>query len=151
MDVLTTFPYAMDEGCFDPMSPNFYLPCEFSVSSVTRKCVQFSTATEYIFDVAYGGSALPSNSGPAIGLEATHKEILTVDVKDKLGRVDKFNPLERVALLKNKYSLNDIVSFCEEANNIRESRAREVEVVHRKRRGGAKTNETKTKRRVIGE
>jgi hypothetical protein len=99
----------------------------------------FTTATTYLFRVAYGGSALPKESGPAIGLAMTHHDVSTMNFdstkKYKRGHVRKFDHLERIDMLKTAaYSAKDIAEFCVEAIEIRKSRSATVEEVQRKRK-----------------
>ncbi|OQR83015.1 hypothetical protein ACHHYP_15227 [Achlya hypogyna] len=93
------------------------------------KRVAFSTATTYTFAVAYGGSALPKESGPPIGLARKHSATSCLRINDlprsgAPSRVRKFDHLERIALLKNAdYDVREIASFCLEAVDLRKSRS----------------------------
>ncbi|RQM25833.1 hypothetical protein B5M09_007143 [Aphanomyces astaci] len=106
-------------GATDPVSPSA-LPLS--------RAVTFTTATTYLFDVAYGGSALPKTTGPPIGLAPSHTHITHVDLSTsahcRRGSVRKFTHLERIDMLKRaEYHVQDIAAFCVEALAIRKSRA----------------------------
>ncbi|CAK4133943.1 unnamed protein product [Aphanomyces euteiches] len=92
-----------------------------------RRYVQFSTATTYIFKTAYGGSALPKDTGPAIGMSYLHVdevvEDLHTDRSHRRSRVRRFNHLERIEMLKRaEYDVKEIATFCMDAIEIRKSR-----------------------------
>ncbi|RHY87835.1 hypothetical protein DYB37_010587 [Aphanomyces astaci] len=102
--------------------------------------VQFTTATTYLFDVAYGGSAVPIDSGPPIGLARRHCDSTDTDLTQCLdltasyGTVRKFDHVERIALLKAAaYPVKEITDFCFDAIDVRKSRLDTVEDFKRKR------------------
>ncbi|CAK4077454.1 unnamed protein product [Aphanomyces euteiches] len=91
------------------------------------KRVSFTTATTYVFPLEYGGSAVPKEHGPPIGLAKTHShvECTTIkNVKSKRGRVRKFDHVERMLLLQQlaSYSRKEVAMFCFDAIAIRRSR-----------------------------
>ncbi|RHY30438.1 hypothetical protein DYB32_007829 [Aphanomyces invadans] len=102
----------------------------------SSRVVTFTTATTYVFNVAYGGSALPKKSGPPIGMADIHIDEFHEDLRDELyqlqtsdvehkrrRRVRKFDHLERIDMLKRaKYHVRDIATFCMDAIDIRKSR-----------------------------
>ncbi|OQS07519.1 hypothetical protein THRCLA_00474 [Thraustotheca clavata] len=96
--------------------------------SKAKKRVQFSTETTYYFDIAYGGSALPSESGPPIGLAASHCHRTTTNVdaaniNGKRKQLRKYDHLERIELLKAAdYHVKEIAQFCFEAMDVRKHR-----------------------------
>ncbi|RHY20346.1 hypothetical protein DYB36_002917 [Aphanomyces astaci] len=115
----TAITAAAMSGATDPVSPSA-LP--------HSRAVTFTTATTYLFDVAYGGSALPKTTGPPIGLAPSHTHITHVDLGTsahcRRGSVRKFTHLERIDMLKRaEYHVQDIAAFCVEALAIRKSRA----------------------------
>ncbi|OQR96694.1 hypothetical protein ACHHYP_13816 [Achlya hypogyna] len=89
-----------------------------------RKRVSFApAATTFEFDVAYGGSALPGETGPPIGLARRHARAMTTGLAMHPGVVRKFDHFERIQLLKQaKYDVTDIATFCLEAVATRASR-----------------------------
>ncbi|KDO34678.1 hypothetical protein SPRG_00741 [Saprolegnia parasitica CBS 223.65] len=100
--------------------------CSYHAAASKAKRVQFTTETTYYFDVAYGGSALPSESGPPIGLAPNHCHRTTAAVvmsATKRRHVRKFDHLERIELLKAAdYHVKEIAQFCFEAMDVRNSR-----------------------------
>ncbi|KAF0692006.1 Aste57867_16848 [Aphanomyces stellatus] len=101
--------------------------------------VHFTTATVYLFQAAYGGSALPHESGPPIGLATRDFDSMILDLTQEKGNtcgsVHKFDHLERIAMLKAaSYSVKEIADFCFEAIDVRKSRADTIEALNRKRR-----------------
>ncbi|KAF0692012.1 Aste57867_16854 [Aphanomyces stellatus] len=112
---------------------------EVAPPSPPRLRVHFATATTFLFDVAYGGSALPKETGPPIGMASTHigvvEEDLTTHMRCRRGRVRKFDHLERIAMLKAAdYHVQDIASFCMDAIDVRKSRQATLDEVHAERR-----------------
>ncbi|CAK4133878.1 unnamed protein product [Aphanomyces euteiches] len=102
--------------------------------------VHFTTATTYLFAAAYGGSALPSESGPPIGLARRHFDTTSIkldetrDMDDPYGIVYRFDHLERIALLKAAaYDVKDISEFCFDAIDVRKSRHDTIEQLKMKR------------------
>ncbi|ETV93852.1 hypothetical protein H310_12204 [Aphanomyces invadans] len=102
--------------------------------------VQFTTATTFLFDVAYGGSAVPNESGPPIGLARRHSDSTDTDLSQYLdatsprGTVRKFDHVERIALLKAAaYPVKEITDFCFDAIDVRKSRHDTIEEYKRKR------------------
>ncbi|KAF0692011.1 Aste57867_16853 [Aphanomyces stellatus] len=102
--------------------------------------VRFETATTYVFPVACGGSALPKETGPPVGMAWTHNDTYTTDLaasglKCRRGRVRKFTHLERIALLRAAdVSGHEIAALCAESIAIRTSRAATVHEVRRHKR-----------------
>ncbi|OQR82990.1 hypothetical protein ACHHYP_15224 [Achlya hypogyna] len=115
-------------------------------SAPTAKRVRFTTETTYFFDIAYGGSALPSESGPPIGLAPSHCHRTTAALASpaaapaKRRAVRKFDHLERIELLKAAdYHVKDIAQFCFEAMDVRNSRKdTRARMVLRRRRAAAR-------------
>ncbi|KAF0692009.1 Aste57867_16851 [Aphanomyces stellatus] len=104
-----------------------------------KAALTFTTTTTYLFHVAIGGSALPSETGPAIGLASTHFDVqvdpITPSKRCRRGRVRKFNHLERITLLKDAhFPVCDIAAYCSEAIDIRQSRAATVFEVRQQKR-----------------
>ncbi|KAF0690814.1 hypothetical protein As57867_017769, partial [Aphanomyces stellatus] len=96
----------------------------------------FTTATTYVFPVAYGGSAVPKLEGPPVGMASHHTETLTANLSNstrcKRGRVCKLSHLDRVLKLQAAhYSVADIETFCEDAAAIRMSREGTMEFLRR--------------------
>ncbi|KAF0689325.1 hypothetical protein As57867_019157, partial [Aphanomyces stellatus] len=99
--------------------------------------------TVYVFDVDHGGSALPADTGPPVGLARRHSRQERIDLSggDALDsprcrrrRVRKFDHAERMTLLKTaKYSTKEIADFCFEAIDIRKSRLATLEEFEAKR------------------
>ncbi|RHY25349.1 hypothetical protein DYB25_008575 [Aphanomyces astaci] len=116
-----------------PMSTPSSTPATMGTGSlcVTQpptKAVQFTTTTTYIFHTALGGSALPTETGPALGLARRHFDIHVADLPSsrycRRGRVRKIGHHERIDLLKAAgFPVKDIAEFCSEAIDIRQSRA----------------------------
>ncbi|KAF0692010.1 Aste57867_16852 [Aphanomyces stellatus] len=111
--------------CLEFASPT-HVEALFEVDA--PRVVQFTTATTFLFNVAYGGSALPKESGPPVGMAITHfdvhEEDLRVPRSHRGCRVRKFNHLERIALLKRaEYHVQEIAAFCMDAIDVRKSRA----------------------------
>ncbi|KAF0711594.1 hypothetical protein As57867_005173, partial [Aphanomyces stellatus] len=107
-----------------------------SISSKPTKSVAFTTATTYVFPVAYGGSAVPKLEGPPVGMASHHTETLTANLSNstrcKRGRVCKLSHLDRVLKLQAAhYSVADIETFCEDAAAIRMSREGTMEFLRR--------------------
>ncbi|CAK4190884.1 unnamed protein product [Aphanomyces euteiches] len=101
--------------------------------------VHFSTATTYLFNPAYGGSALPKETGPPIGMAITHFDVVEQDLSTRptcrRGSVRKFNHLERIEILKQaEYHVQEIASFCMDAIALRKSRQETVDEVRRERK-----------------
>ncbi|KAH9109009.1 hypothetical protein LEN26_005819 [Aphanomyces euteiches] len=92
-----------------------------------KKQVVFTTATTFIFPLDYGGSAIPSDHGPPIGLAKTHtrQECQYLDsLAPKKSRVLKFDHVERMVLLQQEasYSRKDVAMFCFESIAVQKSR-----------------------------
>ncbi|KAF0730534.1 hypothetical protein Ae201684P_021839 [Aphanomyces euteiches] len=91
-----------------------------------EKRVFFTTATTYIFPLEYGGSAVPSDHGPPIGLAKTHsrQECNALDyMPPRSSRVRKFNHVERMLLLQEaSYTRREVARFCFETIAIQRSR-----------------------------
>ncbi|KDO34674.1 hypothetical protein SPRG_00737 [Saprolegnia parasitica CBS 223.65] len=133
------------------------LAVERLLSARPPKRVAFTTATTYMFDVAYGGSSLPKESGPPIGLAPTHFAATTACINDMprtgAGRVRKFDHLERIALLKDaEYDVREIAAFCLEAIDVRKSRMEtheELTALRRKRK--LQASHDRAKRRCVAD
>ncbi|EQC41577.1 hypothetical protein SDRG_01538 [Saprolegnia diclina VS20] len=131
---------------------------ECDLGAFVGKRVAFAVATTYEFEVGYGGSAIPSSSGPPIGLARVHSSSTTIDLREpsddddsnaSAKTVRKFEHLERIALLKRAgCHVQDIAVFCLEAMEIRNSRAVSV-ASHRKRKQQIASRETLAKRRRL--
>ncbi|KAH9109008.1 hypothetical protein LEN26_005818 [Aphanomyces euteiches] len=92
-----------------------------------KKQVVFTTTTTYIFPLEYGGSAVPSDHGPPIGLAKTHtrQECANLEyMPPRRGRVRKFDHVERMVLLQQEasYTRKEVAMFCFETIAIRKSR-----------------------------
>ncbi|KAF0690815.1 Aste57867_17831 [Aphanomyces stellatus] len=104
--------------------------CNAATPILKKKSLSFTSATTFVFPVAYGGSAIPETAGPPIGLATHHVTSSTIDLSSISPRrryertgVHRFSHLERVRLLKAaKYTGRDIACFCSEAMDIRSSR-----------------------------
>ncbi|RHY02248.1 hypothetical protein DYB36_010516 [Aphanomyces astaci] len=98
---------------------------------LSRRGVTFTTETTYMFHVAHGGSAVPNRSGPPIGLAKSHFHVACTAIRPDRRRhrraVQKFDPSERVALLKAAaYNESEIAAFCVDAFVVRKSRQDEA-------------------------
>ncbi|ETV93846.1 hypothetical protein H310_12198 [Aphanomyces invadans] len=119
----------LDMPNYAPSSPAA-VDCDSVIVPSVRhahRTVHFTTATTFVFPLTYGGSALPKDAGPPIGMTMDHSDAYVTDlskVKHRRSRVRKFQHLERVALLKAAgVSPHDIAGYCTEAITIRTSRA----------------------------
>ncbi|KAF0730522.1 hypothetical protein Ae201684P_021818 [Aphanomyces euteiches] len=105
-----------------------WTPVAFLKKMVPReKQVSFTTVTTYTFPLEYGGSAIPRDHGPPIGLAKVHsrQECQHVDgIKAKRSRVRRFNHVERMILLQEKasYTRNEVARFCFESIAVQKSR-----------------------------
>ncbi|KAF0699044.1 Aste57867_10358 [Aphanomyces stellatus] len=111
-----------------------------------KKRVRFGTVTTYLFPLAYGGSAVPKDQGPPIGLASKHSREACQELQNtnmgQQSRVRKFDHAERMSLLqKAGYTSNEVVEMCLEAIEIRKSRL-ETEV-------DDEVDERETKRRRV--
>ncbi|KAF0716493.1 Aste57867_2820 [Aphanomyces stellatus] len=112
-----------------------------------KKRVHFGTVTTYLFPLAYGGSAVPKDQGPPIGLASKHTQKACQDLHDtsntgQRSRVRKFDHAERMALLqKAGYTSKEVVEMCLEAIDIRKSSLETEE--------DDKVDERETKRRRV--
>ncbi|RLO12420.1 hypothetical protein DYB28_003373 [Aphanomyces astaci] len=101
--------------------------------------VQFTTATTFTFPLTYGGSALPKDSGPPIGMAMNHVTVQVADAttpKRRRSRVRKFSHLERIELLKAaEITPRHIAAYCAEAIEIRASRAKTLRYLKRRMSG----------------
>ncbi|KDO34663.1 hypothetical protein SPRG_00726 [Saprolegnia parasitica CBS 223.65] len=92
------------------------------------KQVTFSTATTFLFDLDYNGSAVPHESGPPIGLAPRHCAMTIEPVPDaarccmRRSRLRRFDHLERIAMLRSLYDARTLALFCSEAIDLRKSR-----------------------------
>ncbi|OQR99165.1 hypothetical protein THRCLA_06596 [Thraustotheca clavata] len=104
---------------------------------IAQKKVRFTMATTYEFDLAYGGSALPSETGPPIGIARHHMRVSTEDIStnsNRIGKVRKFDHFERIQLLGRKYKVQEVASFCLDAVAMRAGRMETLgEVFYEKR------------------
>ncbi|RHY70215.1 hypothetical protein DYB30_006421 [Aphanomyces astaci] len=104
------------------------------------KRLAFTTATIYVFDLDHGGSALPADTGPPVGLARRHSRQERIDLTSpvswatKRSRVRKFDHNERMNLLKAaNYSMKEIAAFCFDAIDIRKSRLATLDEIEAKR------------------
>ncbi|CAK4638229.1 unnamed protein product [Aphanomyces euteiches] len=113
------------------MATSSLMPCKTPVMHLRTtkhmKQVSFATATTYYFPLEYGGSAVPKEHGPPIGLAKTHSRQECINLKHhtpKRSRVRKFDHVERMMLLQEKasYTQREVAMFCFEAIAIRRSR-----------------------------
>ncbi|KDO34673.1 hypothetical protein SPRG_00736 [Saprolegnia parasitica CBS 223.65] len=143
--------------CAAATASPLHVDCD--LGAFAGKRVAFSSATTYEFAVAYGGSAIPSSSGPPIGLARLHSSFTTTDLRElweddadnevPTKTVRKFEHLERIALLKRAgCHVQDIAVFCLEAMEVRNSRAASVDS-HRKRKQRVALCQTLAKRRRL--
>ncbi|KAF0708675.1 Aste57867_6260 [Aphanomyces stellatus] len=113
--------------------PSLTRPPVFTFGDVTKptkkRRVSFGTATTYIFPVAFGGSAIPRDQGPPIGLATTHTRIESHSLletqigRHAQGRVRRFDTAERIALLQGAgFSPKKVTEMCVEAIAVRRSR-----------------------------
>ncbi|KAH9118273.1 hypothetical protein LEN26_012220 [Aphanomyces euteiches] len=105
-----------------------------------RKRLEFTTATIYVFEIDHGGSALPAETGPPVGLARRHTHLEHIDLKAHTKasrasrRVRKYNHHERMDLLKAaNYSMKEIADFCFEAIDIRKSRLATLDEIEARR------------------
>ncbi|KAG9415280.1 hypothetical protein AC1031_008723 [Aphanomyces cochlioides] len=107
-----------------------------------RKRLEFTTATIYVFEIDHGGSALPAETGPPVGLARRHSHLEHIDLKAlphtkssrASRRVRKYNHHERMDLLKAaNYSMKEIADFCFEAIDIRKSRLATLDEIEARR------------------
>ncbi|KAG9406753.1 hypothetical protein AC1031_003078 [Aphanomyces cochlioides] len=113
-----------------PLDAPTWTPVAFLPSMKTlprEKQVSFATVTTYTFPLEYGGSAIPSDHGPPIGLAKVHsrQECQHVDsIKAKRSRVRKFDHVERMILLQEKasYTRKEVARFCFESIAVQKSR-----------------------------
>ncbi|KAF0699048.1 Aste57867_10362 [Aphanomyces stellatus] len=88
----------------------------------------FGTVTTFVFPLAYGGSAIPRDQGPPLGLAKTHvreecQPLATMSYNSSPSRVEKFDHVERMMLLqKAGYSRKDVAEMCFDAIAVRQSR-----------------------------
>ncbi|CAK4190881.1 unnamed protein product [Aphanomyces euteiches] len=87
--------------------------------------VHFSTATTYLFNPAYGGSALPKETGPPIGMAITHFDVVEQDLK---------HTTDVSSWQRTQYHVQEIASFCMDAIALRKSRQETVDEVRRERK-----------------
>ncbi|OQR91962.1 hypothetical protein THRCLA_22422 [Thraustotheca clavata] len=102
------------------------------------KRLQFTTVTIYEFPLTYGGSAVPEDTGPPIGLASTHVHHsvarLDEDKKPRRGRVARWPHADRVEVLKKAcFTQKEIAAICFEAIDIRRSRLETVEEIQQLR------------------
>ncbi|CAK4077450.1 unnamed protein product [Aphanomyces euteiches] len=102
-------------------------PTQPSTTETKKKQVAFTTATTYYFPLEYGGSAVPKEHGPPIGLAKQHSREESANLnslKSKRGRVRKFDHAERMRMLEQlaSYTRKEVAMFCFEAIEIRKSR-----------------------------
>ena len=147
MMTMTSFPIEMLDDTKDlapPASP-LNIDCDLvelvlaAAAEQPTKRVHFGTATTYTFNVAYGGSAVPKEAGPGVGMARYHCDVACTELGTskicKRGRVRKFDHMQRVELLKKAhYSGRDIADFCMEAIEVRKSRAETAAELRRKRK-----------------
>ncbi|KAF0699045.1 Aste57867_10359 [Aphanomyces stellatus] len=114
-----------------------------------KRHVRFGTVTTFVFPLTCGGSAVPRDQGPPIGLAATHARQECQHISgmshrsDRVRRrVGKFDRVERTALLlKAGYSLDEVTEM-----------TTDVVVGHRSRDDSSLDNEviaTSAKRRRV--
>ncbi|ETW03054.1 hypothetical protein H310_05484 [Aphanomyces invadans] len=106
----------------------------------SMKRLEFTTATIYVFDLDHGGSAVPADTGPPIGLARRHSRKEHIDLTSpvswasKRSRVRKFDHNERMNLLQAaSYSRKEIARFCFDAIDIRKSRLATLDELEAKR------------------
>ncbi|CAK4153789.1 unnamed protein product [Aphanomyces euteiches] len=113
-----------------PLCAPTWTPVAFLPSKKTfprEKQVSFTTVTTYTFPLEYGGSAIPSDHGPPIGLAKVHSRQTCHhldNVKDKRSRLRKFDHMERMILLQEKasYTRKEVARFCFESIVVQKSR-----------------------------
>ncbi|KAF0708676.1 Aste57867_6261 [Aphanomyces stellatus] len=93
----------------------------------SKKRVRFTTVTTFVFPLAHGGSAVPKDQGPPIGLASTHSkqecQLITEAPISRRGRVRKFTNIERMTLLKKAgYSRNEVAQMCLDVIDVCKSR-----------------------------
>ncbi|KAF0716494.1 Aste57867_2821 [Aphanomyces stellatus] len=99
----------------------------FGVSK-SKKRVRFDTVTTYVFPLTYGGSAIPRDQGPPIGLTQTHTREECQQIAEmpmtRRGRVRKFDHVDRMLLLQEAggFSQKEVACMCFDAIAIRRSR-----------------------------
>ncbi|KAF0728419.1 hypothetical protein Ae201684P_007981 [Aphanomyces euteiches] len=96
---------------------------KFYLAAMQGRRVAFGGVTEYRFALGYGGSAIPVENGPAIGLVGSPMRIRCRPIKSKKRPLQKYTRDERVEILKSAgYDMKDIVDFCMDALDVRLSR-----------------------------
>ncbi|OQR94933.1 palmitoyltransferase [Achlya hypogyna] len=91
------------------------------------KRVRFSCVTAYEFALGHGGSSVPLENGPAVGLVGAPVRVTAAKIVKKRStaprRLRKLGKDERVAILQGAgHPMKEIVDFCVEALDIRISR-----------------------------
>jgi hypothetical protein len=108
------------------------------VASLHRR-VRFASVTEYEFALGHGGSSIPSENGPSVGLigspiRVTATELKHCNRRTKKRCLRKYGRQERVEILKKAgYPMKKIIDFCVEALDIRLSRGSNRRNASRKR------------------
>ncbi|EQC37637.1 hypothetical protein SDRG_05229 [Saprolegnia diclina VS20] len=106
--------------------------------TTTRKKVHFADcAHAYEFALGHGGSAVPLEQGPAVGLVGAPLRISAMALRrsERRRRLRKFDKTERVAILRAAgHEMKDIVAFCVEALDIRISRGANKRTSGKKKR-----------------
>ncbi|OQR82809.1 hypothetical protein ACHHYP_15519 [Achlya hypogyna] len=100
------------------------------------KRLTFSTVTTYEFPLTYGGSAVPDETGPPIGLAPVHTRasVTALSSAHKPRRVAKWPHADRVAVLQNAdFTPAEIAAICFEAIDIRRSRLETLEEIQKLR------------------
>ncbi|KDO17409.1 hypothetical protein SPRG_17158 [Saprolegnia parasitica CBS 223.65] len=90
------------------------------------KTVHFSSATVYEFRRAHGGSSVPSEDGPPLGMAYVHQRVQCVDIastETAPRRINRYSSAERRAIFKKlSYPSRLVEDFSADAAHIRASR-----------------------------
>ncbi|RHZ00996.1 hypothetical protein DYB28_002840 [Aphanomyces astaci] len=131
---------------FLPWKTAEFLPPLATSATKHSKRITFTTATTYFFDVDCGGSAVPSDDGPPLGLAKTHTTLECHDIYSQVPmtkprRVRRYDHVERMLLLQHAgYSRKQVAMCCFEGIAIRKSRLAsnedaEIEPIKKRRLG----------------
>ncbi|RHZ09341.1 hypothetical protein DYB26_008041 [Aphanomyces astaci] len=113
---------------FLPWKTAEFLPPLATSTTKHSKRITFTTATTYFFDVDCGGSAVPSDDGPPLGLAKTHTTLECHDIYSQVPmarprRVRRYDHVERMLLLQHAgYSRKQVAMCSFEGIAIRKSR-----------------------------
>ncbi|KDO26339.1 hypothetical protein SPRG_08412 [Saprolegnia parasitica CBS 223.65] len=108
-----------------------------TTTTMSKKVHFADCAQAYEFALGHGGSAVPLEQGPAVGLVGAPVRIGVTALRrsECRRRLRKFDKDERVAILRAAgHEMKDIVAFCVEALDIRISRGANKRTCAKKKR-----------------